>query len=139
MKTLYYPFAFLLLLSCAGEPENPIDPPSAVQADTKADEMLWKQASSLFAALPKVAENPENELTEAKIALGKTLYYDKRLSKDGNISCNSCHNLATYGVDNLSFSPGDDGSLGGRNSPTVLNAALHIAQFWDGQIGRAHV
>ncbi|HXU28469.1 MAG TPA: cytochrome c peroxidase, partial [Bacteroidia bacterium] len=48
-------------------------------------------------------------------------------------SCNSCHNLATYGVDNQPTSKGDAGKLGDRNSPTVLNAAFHSAQFWDGR------
>ena len=77
--------------------------------------------------------NSENEVTEDKVALGKMLFFDKRLSKDETQSCNTCHNLETYGVDNLSFSPGDAGGLGGRNSPTVLNAALHKTQFWDGR------
>src|SRR5690606_38557502 len=49
------------------------------------------------------------------------------------ISCNSCHNLNTYGVDNKRFSLGDTGEKGGRNSPTVLHAALHKMQFWDGR------
>ncbi len=133
MKSHYYPLALLLFAACAGEPETPIDPESAIGTSTEADETLWKQASSLFAALPASAENPENPITEAKVALGKALYYDTRLSKDGHISCNSCHNLATFGVDNLPTSPGDDGTLGGRNSPTVLNAALHFVQFWDGR------
>jgi cytochrome c peroxidase len=83
--------------------------------------------------------NPVNitsiDLTEMsdKVILGKMLYFDKRLSKDGNISCNSCHNLDTYGVDNLSTSPGDEQKLGGRNSPTVVYASLHANQFWDGR------
>jgi len=68
-----------------------------------------------------------------KIDLGKKLYFDNRLSKDNTQSCNTCHNLSTYGVDNKSFSEGNDGGLGGRNSPTTLNASLHIAQFWDGR------
>jgi cytochrome c peroxidase len=55
------------------------------------------------------------------------------LSLEGNISCNSCHNLNTYGVDNLPTSPGDKGELGGRNSPTTIHAALHSSQFWDGR------
>ncbi|MES2836662.1 MAG: cytochrome c peroxidase [Bacteroidota bacterium] len=73
---------------------------------------------------------PENN---AKAKLGQFLYFDTRLSKDGKNSCNSCHNLNTFGVDNLPFSPGDKGLLGGRNSPTTLNAALHASQFWDGR------
>lgn len=86
-----------------------------------------------FKALPAVAENPENPITPAKIELGKALYYDTRLSKTGNNSCNSCHNLATFGVDNLATSKGDAGKFGERNSPTVLNAAFHSFQFWDGR------
>ncbi|NJL29519.1 MAG: c-type cytochrome [Thermoanaerobaculia bacterium] len=66
-------------------------------------------------------------------ALGKLLYYDHRLSQEGTISCDSCHVLARFGVDNLATSPGDKGQPGGRNSPTVFNAALHMAQFWDGR------
>ena len=83
--------------------------------------------------LPQVAENKDNPITPEKVALGKTLYYDKRLSKDENISCNSCHDLKAFGVDNLATSPGDEGETGDRNSPTVLNAALHFVQFWDGR------
>jgi cytochrome c peroxidase len=94
---------------------------------------LYNQATTFFAPLPDKAVNVNNPSTDAKINLGYTLYYDNRLSKEENISCNSCHNLATYGVDNLPVSPGDDGTLGERNSPTVLNAALHMAQFWDGR------
>lgn len=94
---------------------------------------LQIKANKYFAPLPEVAENPDNPLSEAKIKLGKTLYFDTRLSKDGNNSCNSCHNLETYGVDNLPTSPGDAGKNGDRNSPTVLNAALHFSQFWDGR------
>lgn len=71
--------------------------------------------------------------SDPKVTLGHALYYDTRLSKTGNNSCNSCHNLATFGVDNLPFSPGDAGKNGERNSPTTLNAALHRMQFWDGR------
>jgi len=94
---------------------------------------LGKTARMIFQALPKDAENPKNKFTDAKVTLGKKLYFEKRLSKDNTQSCNTCHNLDTYGVDNQSFSKGNDGGLGGRNSPTVLNAALHMTQFWDGR------
>ncbi len=72
-------------------------------------------------------------INENLVDLGKELYFDKQLSKDGNISCNSCHNLDTYGVDNLATSPGDLGMLGGRNSPASIYAATHKMQFWDGR------
>ena len=61
------------------------------------------------------------------------LYYEKRLSKNHDISCNSCHQLDKYGVDGEATSPGHKGQRGGRNSPTSYNAALHLAQFWDGR------
>ena len=86
-----------------------------------------------FGALPLVAENPENPLTDEKIQLGKRLYFETSLSRDNTQSCNTCHNLNTFGVDNNPTSAGNDGELGGRNSPTTFNAALHIAQFWDGR------
>jgi cytochrome c peroxidase len=101
--------------------------------DALTEKELLEQAQLRFFPLPLEAPNPENPITAAKVELGKILYFDTRLSKDGNVSCNSCHALATFGVDNLPLSPGDSGELGGRNSPTVLNAALHLAQFWDGR------
>ncbi len=94
---------------------------------------LQISASGIFQPLPKQADNASNPITPEKVALGKMLYYDTKLSMKGNNSCNSCHNLSTFGVDNKSFSIGDDGLPGGRNSPTVLNAALHATQFWDGR------
>jgi len=74
-------------------------------------------------------ENPN----QAEIDLGRQLYYEKRLSKNADISCNSCHLLDNYGVDNLPTSPGHKAQLGVRNSPSSYNAAAHIAQFWDGR------
>jgi cytochrome c peroxidase len=94
---------------------------------------LWTQATMRFFPLPSEVPNSDNPVTAAKVELGKRLYSDKRLSKDGKVSCDSCHVLARFGVDNLPTSPGDTGELGPRNSPTVYNAALHLAQFWDGR------
>lgn len=91
-------------------------------------------AKNLFQPLPSEAPNPDNAVTPEKVLLGKALYYDNRLSLNNTESCNTCHNLATFGVDNKSTSPGDNGKLGNRNSPTVLNAALHFVQFWDGRM-----
>ncbi len=95
---------------------------------------LQTKAKGFFGELPLVAENKANIITNEKVALGKSLYFDTILSKNQTQSCNTCHDLNAYGVDNLPTSPGDgDGTMGGRNSPTVLNAALHISQFWDGR------
>ena len=79
----------------------------------------------------KEASGPAD--TEAQVSLGYKLFFEPRLSKNHDISCNSCHNLATFGVDNKPVSDGHRGQKGTRNSPTVYNAAGHIAQFWDGR------
>jgi cytochrome c peroxidase len=73
--------------------------------------------------------------TPALVTLGKELYFEKRLSKNGTQSCNTCHAVdgGRAGVDNEPTSPGAFGKRGDRNSPTVFNAALHMAQFWDGR------
>ena len=98
------------------------------------DKELLKKAKIYFKPLPKTIPAPkDNPTTKAKVELGKKLYYDPRLSLSGLISCNTCHNLATYGVDNLPSSLGHQFKTGGRNAPTVLNAGFHIAQFWDGR------
>lgn len=72
--------------------------------------------------------------TPERVALGKALYFETSLSKNGNLSCNSCHDLAKYGVDGKPTSPGSgEGTFGERNSPTVYNAARQFVQFWDGR------
>ena len=104
-----------------------------IDSESKYTELQTK-AKGIFGELPIVAENKNNPITDEKVALGKSLYFDTILSKNRTQSCNSCHNLNTYGVDNLPTSPGDaEGTFGSRNSPSTLNAALHIAQFWDGR------
>lgn len=92
------------------------------------DEATLKQ---FFEPLP--ASIIDEQKNEALIKLGRMLYMDPRLSVNDTISCNSCHRLDKFGVDNEPTSPGHAGKRGGRNSPTTLNAALHIAQFWDGR------
>ena len=71
--------------------------------------------------------------SQAKVELGKQLFFDPRLSKSGFISCNSCHNLSMGGSDNLPSSIGHNWQEGPINSPTVLNSSLNLAQFWDGR------
>lgn len=100
---------------------------------TEQEQKLIDQANSFFGQLPDSANNPDNIANTDKNQLGKALYFDTRLSKSGSISCNSCHNLASWGVDNLPTSVGHQWKLGNRNSPTTLNAALHTSQFWDGR------
>lgn len=101
--------------------------------DDEARAALAKQGRAIFGELPIAAESPDNPLTRNKIDLGRMLYFDPRLSKNHDVSCNSCHDLATYGQDNQPNSPGHRGQRGGRSSPSVYNAAFHISQFWDGR------
>lgn len=86
-----------------------------------------------FAPLRERFDSPEAPTTEAMVSLGRMLYFDKRLSKNKDVSCNSCHRLDAYGVDGEKTSPGDHGQRGGRNSPTVYNAGGFFVQFWDGR------
>ncbi|MBS9766592.1 MAG: cytochrome-c peroxidase [Flavobacteriaceae bacterium] len=79
-----------------------------------------------------------NEFSKEKVVLGEKLYNEKRLSKDNTVSCASCHDLKKGGTDNLPNSKGIIGAdgkplRGDRNAPSVINAALHFAQFWDGR------
>lgn len=105
---------------------------SAAFADADSD--LLAQAQGIFKPLPTFDEMQKvKKVTDAQIKLGQALFYDPRLSADQVQACNTCHNLATYGVDNQSFSKGVTGGFGGRNAPSVLNSSLFIAQFWDGR------
>lgn len=77
---------------------------------------------------------PDNvECDPLKAMLGEKLYHDTRLSGNGTISCASCHDIATAGVDNLQFSNGIYDQMGGINAPTVYNAVFNFVQFWDGR------
>ena len=76
-----------------------------------------------------VAVDPE------KAALGRALFFDPRLSRDDTVSCASCHDLANGGDDGRTVSVGIEGKAGAINSPTVFNAGLNFAQFWDGRAG----
>jgi cytochrome c peroxidase len=90
--------------------------------------------SVAFDALPEKPPVPkDNPMTKAKIELGKQLFFDPRLSKDGTVSCNSCHNVMASGTDNRPVSVGVDAQKGGRSAPTVWNAAFLTTQFWDGR------
>lgn len=79
---------------------------------------------------PAPADNPT---TPAKVELGKMLFFDPRLSSTGTVSCFSCHNVMEGGDDHRPTSIGVHGQLGGRNAPTVWNAAFQSVQFWDGR------
>lgn len=77
---------------------------------------------------------PENNKPSAeKIALGKQLYFDKRLSRDDTISCASCHDPKKGWSNDDAFATGIKGQRGGRSSPTIINSTYQDLQFWDGR------
>lgn len=75
----------------------------------------------------------DNPVTDAKRDLGKALYFDKRLSADGTVSCATCHAPDKGWTDASPVSSGIHGQKGGRSAPTVLNSAYMAVQFWDGR------
>jgi len=83
----------------------------------------------------KLVDNPKNPITEAKVELGKKLYFDPRLSKSNLISCNTCHNLAMGGANGIGAAIGHKWTPNPHhlNSPTVYNSVLNAVQFWDGR------
>lgn len=85
------------------------------------------------AGLPPVPHPKDNSPTPEKIALGKQLYFDGRLSADNKVSCATCHDPAKGFSNQEQFATGVEGKKGGRNSPTVINAAYQTFQFWDGR------
>ena len=121
--TLLTSLLALLFISC-GEKKPEIDKLG-----------IMTKAKAVFKQLPATMPGSENDTAEI-IALGKELYFDVRLSKEDNQSCNTCHvvDFNGAGVDNLPTSPGSIlKTIGTRNSPTVLNAGFHFVQFWDGR------
>jgi cytochrome c peroxidase len=95
---------------------------------------LVQRAQALFKPIPDQApELPGNVASKEKLALGKMLYFEPRLSANHAISCASCHNIGLGGTDIASTSLGHRSQKGGRNSPTVFNAVFNTAQFWDGR------
>jgi len=85
-------------------------------------------------ALMKLID-PNNVITDKRVALGKQLFFEPRLSKSGIISCNTCHNLGMGGVDGVPAAVGHNWVANPHhlNSPTVYNAVFFDAQFWDGR------
>ncbi|MEY3160314.1 MAG: hypothetical protein RIT25_305 [Planctomycetota bacterium] len=109
-------FAGILAASCGGsEATSPLEAPLGLKGKIE------------------LVTNAENPLTEAKAELGKVLFFDKRLSGTGQMSCNTCH-LHEHGwTDGKQFSPKDDGSLNFRNTPTMYNVGYLEKLYWDGR------
>lgn len=121
------PCLALLLLAAVGCGTQPPQPPPGGAGKPDVAE------AAQFQALPAVMGSPTNARTPEKVALGRMLYYDTRFSTDGAVSCYVCHPLHDYGTSHRPTGIGHDHLAGGRNEPTVFNAAGHLAQFWDGR------
>ena len=121
-----------LALAACSDPPPPPPPPKPVE-DVKPVEapkpILDADQKKMLQALPANFGAASPEL----VALGQALFHEKRLSAGKDVSCNSCHTLTNFGVDGQPTSTGFKGQKGGRNSPTVMNAAGHFNQFWDGR------
>ncbi|MCG8015973.1 MAG: c-type cytochrome [Candidatus Thiodiazotropha sp. 'RUGA'] len=104
------------------------DPLAANRAGTNTSPYVWR-------SLPDQVPAPENNpMTPEKVLLGKRLFFDKNLSWDRTLSCSSCHDvIGGSGDDGRPTSLGINDQLGGRNAPTVWNAAFQSVLFWDGR------
>lgn len=106
--------------------------PKPTKRRTRRPRVNTQLVKTLFGNDPASPKAPVASTPEL-VALGNALYHSEQLSAKGNLSCASCHDLSTYGVDNKPTSPGSTGETGERNTPTTYNAFRHFRQFWDGR------
>jgi cytochrome c peroxidase len=85
--------------------------------------------------LPSLSIPSDNPLTEARVALGKQLFFDKRLSRDNSVSCASCHDPSRGWSNGQAVAQGIGGQLGKRSVPSIVNVTYHTFLFWDGRAG----
>ncbi|MDR0747208.1 MAG: cytochrome-c peroxidase [Helicobacteraceae bacterium] len=109
------------------------------EGESQTGSLLLEREVSVSAHTVKRANEPispirkPTNLNAEKVELGYALFHDPRLSKDDTVSCASCHDLFSGGVDDTKFSVGVDGAVGDINAPTVYNSSLNFVQFWDGR------
>jgi cytochrome c peroxidase len=129
--------ALLLVSACGDRNAEPVGPEGADAPGPPAEKpdafALQAMAGFLFRPLSAEMTSDENPITDAKIDLGRMLYYEKRLSQYGDLSCNGCHDLRNYGTDDQITSIGYGRQRVLRNAPSTYNAALQIGQYWDGR------
>jgi len=117
-------------------PDEP-KPDESMPNEPKPDEPKPAEAAAFEVkvplGLPPLPIPEDNPMTAEKVELGKMLYFDKRLSKDGTISCATCHDPKIAWTEAKATSTGFGNQVGGANSPTVINAAYATTQFWDGR------
>lgn len=120
----------VVTVACRTNPSDEPDlgPPPTASSESEALQTLNPRLLRRFRPLPTPAVRDP-----AQVELGKMLFFDARLSRRENTSCNSCHPLDRAGSELRSTSIGTHGDIGARNAPTVFNVARHFAQFWDGR------
>src|SRR5437016_6480059 len=110
-------------------PQLPLIPETDPLAQPKSLQQVGVPVAMTRGVIP--ADNPQ---TPEKISLGQRLFFDRRLSADGTVSCSTCHDPALAFTDRKPTSIGVKGRVGQRNAPTVLNALYNKTQFWDGRV-----
>jgi cytochrome c peroxidase len=103
-----------------------------LHAATDKSENLMAQAQRVFAPLPSDMAVSGHPFTPELVVLGRSLFFDPRISVDGTVSCARCHQPALYGTDALPRPKGAADRINPRNAPTILNAALQISEHWIG-------
>lgn len=134
-----------LLIACNGDETASTDteePDAAEEAESEATENgdfaeeELERFENLAAKFDPLGEMPipeDNPMTEEKIELGKTLYFDPRLSGDNSLSCASCHAPQLGWSDGRELFIGFGGEEGPRHSPTIINSGYYTSYFWDGR------
>jgi cytochrome c peroxidase len=127
MKWLFMVFFMLLQAACIRSKRT--------ESNVKVldDSVLLRTAAVFFKPVSDHSIYEKDPVGDVKVKLGYFLFYDRRLSKSGTMSCNGCHRLDRFGMDNKRSPDVGEGNPYGRNVPTVFNAALHNMFFWDGR------
>jgi len=123
-RSMFYSTSWLLLLILLDFI------PVLASAGDDADRQLLTDAQKSFAVLPDMKQ--EDGHSSAKVSLGRSLFFEPRVSRDGTVSCARCHQPSLYGTDALPKSIGVDHRLNVRNAPTILNTSLQMSQHWVG-------
>lgn len=96
-------------------------------------QLSFAWADNAQSGLPTTASGEGIANADKRIAVGKALFFDKRFSADGAVSCASCHQPERAFTDGRTLAQGVAGRLGSRNTPSLLNAVFNTSQFWDGR------
>jgi cytochrome c peroxidase len=114
----------VFVASCASESEKPASQPESAAAPAARPDA---------GPLGDMAVPADNPMTPEKVELGKKLFFDTRLSKDGKMSCETCHLPDKGWTDAKVLSPRFDGSMNTRHTPTLINVGFYKQWYWDGR------